>query len=129
MHLIQPPNDSWLRIITDSVVCSLMIALAAAMSGCVMQGLSRCNVPNLAAIYIPCFALCCVPAALYGRYRSRVAFRAADVIWLLPTFFSMGLALDWLDNSIWVPLIAYVVLVASIYLRSRLNASGLVREN
>lgn len=129
MHLIQPPNDSWLRIFTDSLVCSLMISAAAAMSGCVMQGLSRCNVPNLAAIYIPCFAFCCLPSAFYGRYRSRVAFSAADIMWSLPTFFSLGLALDLLDNSIWVPLIASIVMVASMYLRSMLNASGLVREN
>lgn len=128
MHLIHPPNDSWLRIFTDSVVCSLMIAAAAAMTGCVMQGLSLCEVPDLAAIYIPCFAFCCVPAALYARYRGRVAFTALDAMWLLPTFFSLGFALDLLDNSIWVPLIAYIVLVASMYLRSKLSASGLSRD-
>lgn len=98
-HLTQPKNDSWLRIFADSFVCILIIAVAVVITGCMMRALSLLNRPDLATIYIPCFVLCCFPAAFYARYQSRFAFAIWDAVWWLPTFLYLGLALDFLGNS------------------------------
>lgn len=118
-ELIQPKDDSWLKIFADAIACTVLFALATTVAGMGMYVVAPIVSPRLAIVYLPVWSFCMLSVAFYARWRERLLFSIADLAWAIPVLVALSVAIDILGHSsFWVFIIAYATYIGTCYLGS-----------
>ncbi len=118
--LIEPPDDSWLKIFADAVICTILFVLATSVAGMIMHVVAPIVNTRLAIVYLPVWSFCMLSVAYYARWRERLLFTIADLVWAIPVLAALSIAIDILGHtSFWGFIIAYSTYITMCYIRNR----------